>query len=66
MHVQHVDGEVVGGEVHGLEDLPQRHGVAGLVSAHARVRLRLQGLLDEAQQVLLVHARSRVDMGVHL
>ena len=66
MNVQHVDGEVVGRQVHRLEDLVQGHRLPVLGQADGRVGLRLERLLDEAKQVLLVHAGGRVDVGVHL
>ena len=66
MNVQHVDGEVVGRQVHRLEDLVQGHRLPVLGQADGRVGLGLERLLDEAQQVLLVHAGGRVDVGVHL
>ena len=66
MNVEHVDGEVVGRQVHRLEDLVQGHRLPVLGQADGRVGLGLERLLDEAQQVLLVHAGGRVDVGVHL
>lgn len=66
MHVQHVHGKLIGCQVHGLEDLLQRHRSLVLGQANHRVRVRLDGLLDEPQEMLLVHARGRVNMGVHL
>ena len=66
MNVQHVHGEVVGRQVHGLKDLLQGELLALLSLAHLRVRLDPQRLLDEPQQVLLIHARSRVDVCINL
>ena len=66
VHVEHVDGEVVGGEVHGREDLSEGHLTTVGRLAHHLVGVCLHGLLDEAQQVLLVHAGRRVDVGVYL
>ena len=63
--VQHVDGEVVGGEVHGLEDLVEGHHlVVDLANPHLGVCL--DALLDEPEEVLLVHAGGAMDVGVHL
>ena len=65
VHIQHVHGEVVGGEVHGVEDLCQVHDlVRG--AAHRQLALVLQGLLDESQQVFLIHAGRGVDMSINL
>lgn len=65
MDVQGVHGQVVGVQVELREDLLQGERLAlgledGAVGIHA-VRL-----LDEAQQVLLVHAGRGVDVRVHL
>ena len=65
MAVQHVDSEVIGREVHGLEDLVKGHDLV-VDLAHPDIRVRLDALLDEAQQVLLVHAGRAVDVGVNL
>ena len=65
VYVQHVHRDVVGRQVEGLEDLLEsHHPVAVLANRH--VTVCLQGLLDEPQQVLLVHAGGGVDVGVHL
>ena len=66
VNVQHVDVEVVGREVHLREHVPQRHLFALLVDADDLLAVGLHHLLDEAQQVLLVHAARRVDVGVDL
>lgn len=65
MHIKGVHSEVIRMQVEALKQLP--HGdlpafkvVDDAVSIHA-VRL-----LDKAQQVLLVHAGSSVDVGVNL
>ena len=65
VYVQHVDGEVVGCQVHALEDLLESEPLVARL-AHLHVGLPLQGLLDEAQKVLLVHTGRAVDVGVHL
>lgn len=64
MHVQYIHVEVVRVELHLLEHGFERHGRA-LVERDHRVGLRAQRALDEAQQVLLVHAGRRVDVRVH-
>jgi len=64
--VEHVDGQIVGRQVHRLEHLLEGHGLAALGLADGRVGLRLEGLLDEAEEVLLVHAGGGVNVGVHL
>ena len=63
--VQHVDGEIVRSQVHGLEHLIEAHHLP-INLAHADLAVSLQTLLDEPQQVLLVHAGGGVDVGVHL
>ena len=65
MAVQHIDGEVIGREVHGLEDFIKGHDLV-VDLAHPDIRVRLDALLDEAKQVLLVHAGRAVDVGVNL
>jgi len=50
----------------GRADLFERHFSAAVVCADDIVGTRLHSFLDEAQQVLLVHARRRVHMRVHL
>jgi len=50
----------------GRADLFERHFSAAVVCANDIVGTRLHSFLDEAQQVLLVHARRRVHMRVHL
>lgn len=66
VNVQHVDAEVVGGEVHRLENLAEGHGLVVLGAGDHLVRVVLQGFFDEPEQVLLVHARCRVDVGIDL
>ena len=65
MHVQRVDAQVKGGEVHAVEDLHQ--GLApALLHVDDLLGVLLHGPLYEAQQVLLVHAGRGVDVRVHL
>ena len=66
MNVEHVDGDVVGRQVHRLEDLLQSHRLPLLRQADGRVALGLESLLDEPQEVFLIHARGGVDVGVNL
>lgn len=65
MHVECVHTQVVGSEIHALEDLPQRL-LAALLHVHDLLQVPLHRPLDEAQQVLLVHAGRGVDVRVHL
>ena len=65
MDVQRVHGEVVGVQVQPLEQLLQGH-VLPVHFPHHALGVHTVRVLDEAQQVLLVHAGRRVDVGVHL
>lgn len=52
-------------QVEGLEEL--LHGdLFSFKFVHDTVRVHTVRLLDEAQQVLLIHAGSSMDVGVHL
>ncbi len=65
MHGQLVHTQIVRRQVQLLEDLIERHGsLAGMIE-HDHVPSGLDLLLDEAKQVLLVHARGRVNVRVH-
>lgn len=64
VYVQYVHVEVVGVQLHALEDGLQGHGHAALQSHHLQ-RVGAKSALDKAQQVLLVHAGRGVDVGVH-
>ena len=65
MTVQHVDGEIVGRQVHGLEDLIERHHLpAHLADPHLAVSL--EALLDEPEEMFLVHTGGRVNVSVNL
>lgn len=65
VHVQGVDAEIEGRQVHALE-----HVFEGLTSAVLDVDdllgVFLHGSLDESQQVLLIHAGRSVYVCVHL
>lgn len=65
MDIQRVHSEVVRVHVQAVEHLPQGDLPAPLLG-NCPVGLRLVRMLDKAQQVLLVHAGSRVDVRVHL
>ena len=65
MAVQHVDGEVIGREVHGLENLVKGHDLV-VDLAHSHLGVRLDALFYEPEEMLLVHAGCAVDVGVHL
>lgn len=65
VHVQRVHRQVVRVQVERLEQL--LHGdLAALELVHDALGVHAVGLLDEAQQVLLVHAGGGVNVGVHL
>ena len=65
MTVQHVDGEIVGRQVHGLEDLVERHHLPADL-ADPNLAVRLEALLDEPQEMFLVHTGGRVNVSVNL
>lgn len=47
-----------------FKNLTERHGSFLDVIEHDRVAVRLHLLLDETQQMLLIHARCRMNVGV--
>lgn len=65
VHVQGVHGEVVRVQVKGLKKLLHCYFFP-LKLVHDAVGIHAVGLLDEAQQMLLVHAGRGVDVCVHL
>lgn len=65
MDVQGIHSEVIWIHVQAVEHLPQGDLLATLLG-HSPVRFCLVCVLDEAQQVLLVHAGSCVDVRVYL
>ena len=65
MHVQGVNAEVVGGQIETHEDLAERQE-APISEDDGFVGVLLELVLDEAQQVLLVHAGAVVHVRVHL
>ena len=65
MTIQHVNGKIIWSQIHGLEDFIEGHHLP-VDLAHTDLPVSLQALLDEPQQVLLVHAGGGVDVGVHL
>ena len=65
MTVQHVDGEIVGRQVHGLENLIERHHLPGHL-AHPHLPVCLEALLDEPEEMFLVHTGGRVNVSVNL
>lgn len=65
MNVEGIHREVVGMHFQVVKDLLEGQLLAPFLQNHA-VLLLLKGGLDEVQQVLLVHASSGVDVGVHL
>lgn len=65
VHIQRVHSEVVGVKVERLEQLS--HGdLLPFQVVHDTVSVHTVRPLDEAQQMLLVHAGSCVDVSVHL
>uniref|UniRef100_A0ABK0KX93 RING finger protein 141 n=1 Tax=Rattus norvegicus TaxID=10116 RepID=A0ABK0KX93_RAT len=65
MNIQRVHCEVVGVHVQAVKHLPQGDLPAELLG-HSSVRLCLVCVLDETQQVLLIHAGRCVDVCVYL
>lgn len=64
MHIEDIHIEIIGIQLHFLEHHLEGGGHT-VADVHHLIRLRPQGLLDKAQQLLLVHARRRVDVSVH-
>ena len=64
--VEHIDGEVIGGQIHFIKDLVERHLLPVAIQTDDHIAVFFDLLLDETQQVLLVHARSCVNVSVHL
>lgn len=65
VHIKGVHSEVIRMQVEALEQLP--HGdLPAFKVVDDTVGIHAVRLLDKAQQVLLVHAGSSVDMGVNL
>lgn len=65
MNVQRVHCEIIGVHVQAVEHLPQGDLPTQLLG-HSSVRLCLVRVLDEAQQVLLIHAGRCVNVRVYL
>lgn len=63
--IQRIHSEVIGVHVQAIKHLPQGD-LPALLLGHNSVRFRLVRVLDEAQQVLLVHTGSCMDVRVHL
>ncbi len=66
MHGQFVHAQIVGRQVELLKDLIECHGTLGRMIKHDHVPVCLDLLLDESQQVLLIHARGGVNVRVDL
>lgn len=64
MYGQLVHAQIVSGQVKLFEHLTERHGPFLGVIEHDGVAVRLHLLLDESQQMLLVHARCRMNVSV--
>lgn len=63
MHIQNIDIKIVSVQLHVLKHHLEGDGLS-IFDVHHLIRLRPQGFLDEAEEMLLVHARRRVDVGV--
>ena len=64
MTVKHVDSEVIRGQIHRLEHLVEGHDLV-VDLAHCDLGICLDALLDEPEEMLLVHAGRAVDVSVH-
>ena len=65
MNIQHVNSQVVGGQIHRFENLCQVHSLLS-VSTDGDGSVSFQSFLDKPQQMFLIHAGGCVDMCVHL
>ncbi len=65
MNVEHINGQIVGCQVHRLENLVERTRLS-LFHADRVIAVVFYLLLDETQQMLLVHRRGRMNVRVHL
>lgn len=65
MHIQWVHGEVIRVQIEGSKEL-LHCDFFPFQFVHNTVSIHTIRFLDEAQQVLLVHAGGSVDVGVHL
>ena len=66
MHGKLVDTQIEGGQIELVEDLVEGHWTLDVVVEDDLVAFGLHFLLDESQQVLLIHARGGVNVRVHL
>ena len=65
VNVQHVHSQIIGGQVHRVEDLGQIHDlVPG--PADRDVTVSFESFLDEPQQVFLIHAGGSVNVSINL
>ena len=65
MNVEHVDSQVVGGQIHRFKDLIQSL-LTAFIDADNVIAVVFNLLLNEAQQMFLIHARRCVNVGIHL
>ena len=65
MHIQRVNAQIIGSQIQRHKHLPQRQE-APIAEDHGFIGVLLELVLDEAQQVLLVHAGAVVHVSVHL
>lgn len=66
MHVKHVHSQIVGREFHFLKHLIQSQFLTFFVQTNDFITAVPNFLLDESQQMLLIHTRRCVNMGIHL
>lgn len=66
MNIQHVHRQIVSRQLHRVEHLSERHHLAGLRDGDDLIGVLFQRLLDEAQQMFLVHTAGCMDVSIHL
>lgn len=66
MHVQHINTEIVSRQIHRLKYLPQSHCFFVLGVRDDFICVILQGFLNKSEQMLLIHARCCMNMGINL
>jgi len=66
VNIEHVDGEVVGRQLHLIKDLIKCHWLLIAIQTDHLIAVVFDLLLDETQQMFLIHARSCVDVSIDL
>lgn len=66
MHVQHVDAQIVGCQIHGLKDFAECHSFVVFGTSNNFISVILQRFFDKSKQVFLIHTRSRVYVSIDL